>query len=198
MPDPLQPAPEPTHPAVEPVHPAAEPVHPTPELRETPPEPPTPARPAERVGRGLLFALLAIPAGIAVWVLLWQWGFIASIAAFGVAWAALLLYQWGSGGTVSRSGFWVVVGVTGATLVLSFLSGMAWDMATFLELEVATAFASSEFWALFQLNLTDNPELWGAYVPDILVSLLLAVLGTFSVFRALAKQTSGTPELGLQ
>ena len=159
---------------------------------------PAPAEPAERVARGFAFALLALPAGILVWLLLWQWGFIGSIAAFGVAWAALVLYRRGTGGVVSRSGMWVVVSVTAVTLVLSFLSGMAWDMATFLELELPAVFANPEFWTLFQYNLTGNPDLWAAYVPDILIAVLLAVLGTFSVFRALAKQTSGAPELGVK
>lgn len=159
---------------------------------------PAPAQPAELVSRGFLFSLLAIPAGIAVSLVLWQWGFISAIAAFGVVWAALALYRSGSGGIVSRTGFWVVVSVTVVTLVLSFLAGMAWDMATFLELDVPTAFVSSEFWALFQFNLADNPDLWAAYAPDMLISLGLAALGTFSVFRGLAKQTSGTPELGFK
>ena len=154
-----------------------------------------PSQAAELVSRGVLFALLAIPVGIAVWVLLWQWGFISAIAAFGVAWAALTLYRYGSGGLVSRAGFWIVMSITVGTLALSFLAGMAWDMASFLELDIPAAFVSSEFWWLFQANLTDNPDLWAAYVPDILLSVLFAALGTFSVFRTLAKQTSGTPEL---
>ena len=40
--------------------------------------------------------------------------------------------------------------------------------------------------------------MWSEYTPDLAISPRLAAIGTFSVFRALAKQTSGTPELGFR
>ena len=54
-------------------------------------------RPAEQVGRGIALALIALPLGVVVWVLLWSIGFVSSIVALGVALAALSLYRRGSG-----------------------------------------------------------------------------------------------------
>jgi len=53
-------------------------------MSETP-EATTPSLPSENVPRGTLLTLLIIPAGILAWVLLWQFGLVASIVAFGVA-----------------------------------------------------------------------------------------------------------------
>ncbi|QTX05528.1 hypothetical protein [Agromyces archimandritae] len=159
----------------------------------TPAADPAAARP--NVARGIAFAALTVPAGIAAWVLLWQAGFISAIVAFGVAWLALLLYRFGSRGLVTRAGMWVVVATTVVTLVLAFFAGVAWDMASVLEYEIPAVFFDAEFWWLYRVNLLDNPELWSSYTVDILLSVLFAALGTFSVFRSLAKQTSGTPQL---
>lgn len=151
--------------------------------------------PPPSLARGILFAALAVPIGVVAWVGIWQAGFISAIVAFGVAWLALFLYRRGSRGEVTRAGFWVVVAITVVTLVLGFFGGVAWDMGTVLGFELPAAFADAEFWWLYRANLAENPELWSAYTPDILLSLLFGALGTFSVFRTLAKQTSGTPEL---
>ncbi|MFE6254824.1 hypothetical protein [Agromyces sp. NPDC057865] len=155
----------------------------------------------EHVLRGSLLSLLIIPAGIAGWVLLWQWGFVSAIVAFGVVWGALFLYILGSGlyrlgpGTViSRAGFWVIMSVTVVTLVLSFLAGLAWDLATAIEAPMPAAFYMAEFWAIYREMLGD-PEVWSAYFPSIVFSLLFGALGAFSVLRALAKQSSGKSEL---
>src|SRR3982750_2359813 len=87
-------------------------------------------KPVENVGRGTLFALLAVPAGVAVWLILWKFGFIASIVGFGVVWAAVQLYVRGSGGVISRVGAVAILGIVVVTLLLSFLSGMVYDAAS--------------------------------------------------------------------
>ncbi len=73
--------------------------------------------------RGTLLALLIIPAGIIAWVVLWQFGLIASIVALGIAIGALWLYRIGSGGRISRTGAIRVTIITVVTLLLAFLGG---------------------------------------------------------------------------
>jgi hypothetical protein len=41
--------------------------------------------PSENVQRGVIFALIALPVGVVAWDILWSFGFVASIVAFGVA-----------------------------------------------------------------------------------------------------------------
>lgn len=71
--------------------------------------------------RGRLLALLIIPAGIALWVLLWKAGFIASLAAFGIAYGALWLFQSGAKRQPSRSDAYFLVGAILIGVILSFL-----------------------------------------------------------------------------
>jgi hypothetical protein len=144
--------------------------------------------PQERALRGLLFTLPVIPVGFIAWVLLWQLGFIASIVAFGVAMATVFLYRKGSGGRVGPAGLGVIAAVTLVTLALSFLGGMAYDLAQFMSLPFPGALVDGEFWDTFWLNVFGNGDLWAQYLPDLLFALLFAVLGTFSVFRRLARE----------
>ncbi|TPW65847.1 hypothetical protein FJ658_15365, partial [Schumannella sp. 10F1B-5-1] len=65
--------------------------------------------------------------GVAVWLLIWSFGFIASIVAFGVAFAALWLYRFGARGPISRAGAFVVTGITAGTLLIAFFAGIVLD-----------------------------------------------------------------------
>ena len=81
--------------------------------------------PAERRGRGSAAALIALPVGVGVWLLLWSAGFVMSILALGVALAALYLYRWGSGGAIGRLGASVVTAITLVTAVIVFAVGLS-------------------------------------------------------------------------
>ena len=97
----------------------------------TPPVAPVlpPVLPPENFVRGTLLALLAIPAGIIVFVLIWNLGFVSAIVGFAVAFAASFLYRFGSGGRVSIRGAVVVTAITVGTLVLAFLIAIASDIS---------------------------------------------------------------------
>lgn len=153
---------------------------------------PAPGR--ERVLRGILFALPVIPVGVIAWVVIWQWGFISAIVAFGVAAGAAFLYRRGSGGRVSWAGVVSIIAVTLVTLVLAFLGGIASDLAAAMGVDFISAMRWPEFWDVYMQNVLGNPELWSSLTPDLLMSLLFAALGCFSVLRNLMKQarTAGT------
>lgn len=142
----------------------------------------------ERVGRGLLFSLAIVPAGVIVWTIIWQLGYMSAIVAFVVAVGAAWLYRRGSGGRIGGAGIASIIVVTLVTMVLAFLAGIAADVAAFLGMDLPAALGSAEFWDTFVLNLTDNPELWGDMTGDILLGLLFAALGAGSVLWNLAKE----------
>ena len=134
--------------------------------------------------------LLIIPAGIIAWVILWQFGVVASIVAFGVALGALWLYRFGSGGRISRTGAIRVAIITIVTLLLSFLAGLVADVvplyASQRNIDIVSALTSSEFWTFFNHALANN-------IGDVAVPLVLAILfgalGCFSVLRTAFVQT---------
>jgi hypothetical protein len=104
----------------------------TPDPYAAPPAPapaPVVPLPPENVVRGLLLSLLTIPAGILVFVLVWQLGIVAGIVGFGVAALAFFLYRLGSGGRVSVAGAVIVPVVTLVTLVLAILTARVVDLA---------------------------------------------------------------------
>lgn len=90
-----------------------------------PDETQTSTLPPERAGRGIALALIALPVGVGVWLLLWSAGFVTSILALGVALGALYLYRWGSGGRVGRLAAGVITGITAVVIVVVFLAGIA-------------------------------------------------------------------------
>ena len=105
-------------------------------------------------------ALLIIPAGIIAWVILWQFGLIASIVALGIAIGALWLYRFGSGGRISRMGAIRVTIITIVALLLAFLAGLVADVlplyASQRNINFVSALTSGEFWTFFNHALANN------------------------------------------
>ena len=137
-----------------------------------------PSLPSENVPRGTLMALLIIPAGIIAWVILWQFGLIASIVAFGIAIGALWLYRFGSGGRISRTGAMRITIITVVALLLSFLAGLVADVlpmyANQRNIDFVTALTSSEFWTFFNNALANN---FGNVVVQLVIALGLRRAG---------------------
>lgn len=162
-----------------------------------PPAPPAPTPWAseptrEPVGRGALLALLTIPVGVAAWVVLWGFGFIASIVAAGVAFLSLRLYLWGAS-RISRVGALVVLAVTVVTLLLAFFGGIVFDAARGIGevsgLGTWGALMHEEFWPTFAELL---PEAFPAYLPDLGWALGFGALGSFATLRS-AFAAAATP-----
>lgn len=145
--------------------------------------------PPGMMARGLALSLLVIPLGAVAWVILWKMGFIASIVSFGIAAGAVALYRAGSGHPVNRTAFWALMAVIVAAVTVSFFSGLAADIATFLQLDPGTAATSEEFWDTYWLNVTNNSRMWETHSTDIAMTLLFTALGCFSVIRRLARET---------
>jgi hypothetical protein len=144
----------------------------------------------EDILRGAVFALAVVPLGFIVWLVLWDLGWMASIVAFIAAAGAARLYVLGAGGTISRSGVWIVIALTVATVLLSFLGSMLVDAAKFLGGGSPLAMlADAETWDLLGYNLTTNRALVDSYFGDFLLALLFSALGCFFTLRQLFAQT---------
>lgn len=148
-----------------------------------PPVPQVPPVRVENIRRGALFALATIPLGIVIWVVLWGFGFIASLVAALVAFLALRLYVLGSGG-LSRSGAVVVVAITVTTLLLAFFGGIVLDFAKALGdaagIGAWDAFIHEQFWPSFWELL---PDVLPEYLPDLAWAIGFGALGSYGTLR---------------
>jgi hypothetical protein len=152
--------------------------------------------PPENLVRGLLLSLLAVPAGILVFVLIWNLGFIASIVGFGVAFAAFFLYRLGSGGRVSMRGAIVVAAVTVVTLVLAFIAAEVFTVAGAIakvnDVSVPEVLASPELFGFVVRTLT-APDVVGALAGDAVMTLLFGALGCFTILRGAFREAKAAP-----
>jgi hypothetical protein len=138
----------------------------------------TKSLPKPNILRGVLYSLLVIPAGVAAWLLLWQYGFIASVVAWGIAWGAAWLYSWGSGREVTKEAAPYIIAVILISVILAFFSGMVSDIwgAYTTELGGKEGFFSEDFLATVWSNLIWWDYLSG-YMMDLLISIVFAALG---------------------
>lgn len=147
------------------------------------PEEATPAQRPEWVLRGLFSAFLAVVAGTALTVALWQAGHLASISGFVMAAGAVFLYT-RSAGSAPRNGL--------VPLVLLIIVGMA---ASFLAVVV------SDLWQVYnQLDdhvfmsrsrfIMDNAfrgDLLAAYGKDLVLFAVFGVLGAIGTLARLLR-----------
>lgn len=177
-----------------------QPPYPAPGSAPLPAGPPNPYPPGpppavvtvvERVGRGLVFALVAIPVAAGVAALIWRLGFIASISSFVLAAAAALLYAKGSGGVV-RKGLPIVIAIIVVGTVVSWFAVIATDLAMYYpELDAAQLEAYPTRGSFIADNLFYGPVV-STYLKDLGLFALFAALGTFGVLRRLW-QAARTP-----
>ncbi|MFM9919085.1 hypothetical protein [Lacisediminihabitans sp. H27-G8] len=157
----------------------------------TPPSEVAPVPLPENVVRGGMFAAVAVPLGIVLWVVIWSIGFVSAIVAFAVAAFAAWLYRKGSGGLVSKVGALVIAGIVLVTILLSFYFGLVSDYAKFageqLGLNPFAAVLDPLFWPNFT---ADFGLLLNANLLNLLFALALGTLGAFSVIRKAYRSSS--------
>lgn len=146
------------------------------------------ARAAENVARGALFALAALPIGVALWLVIWSFGWMSSLVTFAAAAMAARFYVLGAGG-LSRKGVWVVAGITAATMILSFVSGVWLDAAKHINSQPLSLIASSKPWDLINYNLGHNPNFLKSYMGHFSMALLFGALGCFFTLRRMFAAT---------
>lgn len=148
--------------------------------------------PAENVQRGVIFALIALPAGVVAWDILWSFGFVASIVAFGVAYLAVRLYRVGSGGRVSRTGAIGIAVITIGTLIIAFISGFAVQVVGLYSQQFGTSILETlvtpRFWSIV-FSAMASPQA----LPSLLLAALFGALGCFGTLRSAFLQTRVRP-----
>lgn len=146
----------------------------------------------ENVQRGVALALLALPAGIVAWDLLWSFGIVASIVAFGVAWAALRLYRLGSNGPFGRPGAIAVLVITVVTLVLAYVSGFAVAlMPSYMQVTggtVADAVVDGRFWEQVFADIADPSR-----TPQLVLAIVFGALGCARILLTAFRSTRPVP-----
>jgi hypothetical protein len=135
--------------------------------------------PPENVGVGASLALLTIPIGVVIVVAIVSIGVFASIAGYVLALLGVWLYRRGSGGTISRTGAWIVTG----TVVASILVGMWASMVVSFAHGLAHLgnIGLAQFWPQFG---QDFPALLSE---DALVLVLVLAFGVIGSFRTLRR-----------
>lgn len=139
--------------------------------------------PREAVGRGVLLSLLAIPVGVAATVLLWQFGFIASITSFAIAGGAAYLYVRGAG-TPPRAGLVPLILVILTGVVLCFLAVVAADAVAYYNTPEGAELGWPSATSFVVAHVFD-PRVLGSYGSDLAMFGLFAVLGAFGTLRRL-------------
>jgi hypothetical protein len=139
------------------------------------------AAPNELVVRGLTFALPAVVGGIALTVIIWRLGFIASITSFALAAGAVYLYAKGAGAN-PRKGLvplvlLILVGVVAA--FFGVITSDTWD--AYDKLGVA---GYQSRWSFLSDNVFRG-EVISSYGKDMAMFGVFAVLGIFSTMRRL-------------
>jgi hypothetical protein len=167
--------------------PPAQPVEPAAPVLHGPDAPP------ENVQRGIAVALVVLPLGIIAWDLLWSFGIVASIVAFGVAWAALRLYRLGSNGPFSRTGAVAVLVITVVTLVLAYISGFAVAlMPSYSQVTggtVADALVDGRFWEQVFAAIADPSR-----TVQLVLAIVFGAIGCARILLAAFRRTRTRPE----
>ncbi len=140
--------------------------------------------------KGALYAIGGPIVGIVLWIIIWEMGFIASIATFAMAWLTVWLYKKGAGG-IDRPSLYIILFYIVIGIVLSILSGMAADMLDYLVAEADEVQGMSKwdilqtegYWAMLWDNLAHNSALWKEYTSSIIFAVGLGALGVFGTVR---------------
>ena len=153
--------------------------------------------PPENVVRGFLLSLLAIPAGVLVYMIIWNLGFIASITGLVIAFAAFFLYRLGSGGRVSIRGGIIVAAVTLLTLAIAFVTGEVWDYVAYITSQTGMSWQdvlSTPGFAGFAYADLTSPGVIGAVLGDAALTFGFGILGCIgvivNVFRSAKAETA--------
>lgn len=136
-------------------------------------------------GRGRLLALLAVPAGVVAWVLLWRVGVLTAFVALLVAALALGLYKRGAGVPPHRADAVFLVAVTVAGMGLAFVSGLVSDLWVVWSQRTGEgmgALANPDF-IDHAVTMLGRPAVWSAYGRDLLMTVILTAVGSLSILR---------------
>jgi hypothetical protein len=140
------------------------------------------SEPRERVGLGLLAALVAVFIGVVLTVVVWRAGYIASITSLVIAAGAIWVYSLVAG-SAPRRGLIPLILLVVVGVVASFFAVIGSDLvAAYDQLGVdGTGVSRTQF----VINNIFDAELLRRYSHDMGLFALFAVLGVFGTLRRL-------------
>jgi hypothetical protein len=118
---------------------------------------------------------------VIVWAIVAAIGYISGIVGLGIALGALGLYRLGSGGRISYNGAARVSAIVVGTLILSFIAGIVAPNAAYFSRAAQTGRFFDALGYAMSLGGGDT-------VINILLALVFAALGVFTIFRTAATQ----------
>jgi hypothetical protein len=99
---------------------------------------------------GSLLAPLAVPIGVAGWLLIWQFGYMATLVGLGTAVIAVGLYRLGAGRAPGPITGWLIAAIVLVTLAAGAIAGHAVRMLPVYtrqrDLTVGQAVGTTDFW----------------------------------------------------
>lgn len=142
-----------------------------------------------KYGRGMVFALGGPVVGIALFVALWEIGFIASIASLALAWLTVYLYGKGAG-SIDKKSIYIILSYISVGLVVCILSMIVADCLRYAldslkTTSVISLLTSTEFWSYVWQNMTQNGEMWKSYATNILMAVGFSVWGAYGIVKQL-------------
>lgn len=153
------------------------------------PNPVTPVKP--KYMRGALFSFGGVAAGVALWLIIWEMNFIASLAAYVMALLIIKLFRKGAG-DVDRTGVYIILGMIVLGLLLSFYASFTADSLAYLmqhskdaqDAGTVSLLTNSNFWSYNNQSLT-NSQVLGQYTSSLIFAVVLAVWGVYSDVKTL-------------
>lgn len=140
---------------------------------------------AASVWRGTLLALLVVPVGVLLWLVIWDTGWVTSLVAYGAAVGTGKLYALGSGGRVTWAGAVVVTTITLVTLIAAFVGGVWLDAVRFLGGSPLEQVFDSEPWGLLAYNVQYYRPFFDGLYAQLAISAGMGGLGCFFALRGL-------------
>lgn len=143
--------------------------------------------------RGILLALLSIPVGIIIWVIIWRLGYVAALASLAMAVLAFWLYEKGARQKPDIIAIiWLLVIII-AGAVLAFLCGILSDGIIAMMEEVGVSFGEALRLSL-EVLFRDSSVI-SAYSSDAIMAFVFTALGAgwFIVDALRSNHTPDTP-----
>jgi hypothetical protein len=145
---------------------------------------------------GAILALIATLPGILIWVVIWNFGFLAGVGSLVSAVLAGSVYAGASGGRIGKGGRWIVIGILFAGFVASVYFGLATDyIRAGMRQSGLGAFdvlSAPGFWPAFHADFVSIAE---AESPDIFGAFILGTFATVFTLRPIFKSaTAAYPE----
>jgi hypothetical protein len=150
--------------------------------------------------RGIKFAFGGIAIGLAIWLLIWQIGFIATASMWVMAWLTVDFYERGAG-RIDRKSAYIIIALIASGVLLAILSSMVADLASAAmqdeeigQHNLLWLLYNGGFWRYVTANIVGNFEFLSSYGSTILWTVVFALAGSYSTVAQVFIDTKPKPQ----